>query len=87
MHWDNDYPDCDWNFSARLQRLTSLQVDPGGKIIRLTDPELFDYPFIYNNDIGDGWEREGEDKEYFRLYSERVSYPIGINIVMYAMTH
>jgi hypothetical protein len=41
----------------------------------------------HNNDIGDGWEREGEDKEYFRLYSERVSYPIGINIVMYAMTH
>ncbi|HBV64607.1 MAG TPA: transmembrane prediction, partial [Rhodopirellula sp.] len=20
--WDNDFPDCDWNFSARLQELT-----------------------------------------------------------------
>jgi hypothetical protein len=205
-HWDNDYPDCDWNFSIRLQQLTSLQVDPVGKVIRLTDPSLFDYPFIYmsnignmrlhddevvalrryllsggflmaddfwapaswqnartqmkrvfpdreprelgddhaifhlvfdlegkpqvpsifawrqghtfeywhgdpqgdeaphfwglfddrnrlmallchNNDIGDGWEREGEDHDYFRLYSERVSYPLGINIVIYAMTN
>ena len=41
----------------------------------------------HNNDIGDGWEREGEEKEYFHLYSERLSYPLGINIVTYAMTH
>ena len=41
----------------------------------------------HNNDIGDGWEREGENAEYFRTYSERVSYPLGINIVTYAMTH
>lgn len=205
-HWRNDYPDCDWNFSFRLQQLTSLAVDPNGKVLRLTDPELFDHPFIYmsnvqnmdlseaevdalrgyllkggflmaddfwapaawrhvrsvmqrvfpdrspreltldhdifhivydlkelpqvpsihawrrgdkfeywhgdpegdeaphfygmfdnsgrlmallchNNDIGDGWEREGEEKEYFQLYSEKWSYPLGINIVTYAMTH
>ena len=204
--WSNDFPDCDWNFSARLHELTSLKVDPDGKVIRLTDPELFDYPFIYlsnvgnmslkdaearalrdyllkggfmmaddfwapqawsavqyqmkqvfpdreprelapdhkifnlvyrlqgtpqvpsifawrqgdtfeywhgdpqgdegphfwgifddderlmallchNNDIGDGWEREGENIDYFRQYSERVSFPLGINIVMYALTH
>ena len=41
----------------------------------------------HNNDVGDGWEREGENEEYFDLYSERVSYPLGINIVFYAMTH
>ena len=205
-NWRNDYPDCDWNFSFRLQQLTSLAVDPNGKVMRLTDPELFDHPFIYmsnvqnmefsdaemealrgyllkggflmaddfwapaawrhvrsvmqrvfpdrsprelpleheifhivydlkelpqvpsirawrrgdkfeywhgdpegdeaphfygmfddrgrlmallchNNDIGDGWEREGEEKEYFLQYSEKHSYPLGINIVTYAMTH
>jgi len=43
-NWRNDYPDCDWNFSFRLQQLTSLQVDPDGKVLRLSDPELFDYP-------------------------------------------
>ena len=43
--------------------------------------------FCHNNDIGDGWEREGENSEYFHEYSEKKSYPIGINIVTYALTH
>lgn len=206
--WKNDHPDCDWNFSARLQQLTSLEVDPNGKVVRMDDDELFDHPFLYmsncnsmsltdseatalrrylmnggfimaddfwgpdswnaiqeqmalvlpdrkpveiswdhplfhivydlkvkpqvpsirawrrgytyeywyfsdpnppdtdphfwvylddnnrimalmcqNNDIGDGWEREGEEREFFELYSEKVSYPLGINIITYAMTH
>lgn len=204
--WDNDYPDGDWNFSHRLQELTALKVAPDSKVLRLTDPELYDYPFIYmagvqtmtlsppeqsalrryllnggflmmddfwasdawaqvrremrgvfpdreptelslshpifhfvydlkelpqvvdiktwseglayehwhgpssgdvaphfwayfddegrmvallchNNDLGDGWEREGENEEYFRQFSEKYSYPLGINIVSYAMTH
>ncbi|HEX6985795.1 MAG TPA: DUF4159 domain-containing protein [Planctomycetaceae bacterium] len=41
----------------------------------------------HNTDLGDGWEREGENVEYFREYSEKKSYPMGINIVTYAMTH
>ncbi|HBV62650.1 MAG TPA: transmembrane prediction, partial [Rhodopirellula sp.] len=28
-----------------------------------------------------------ESPEYFKEYSVRVSYPLGINIVTYAMTH
>ncbi|MFN0056071.1 MAG: DUF4159 domain-containing protein [Planctomycetales bacterium] len=201
--WATDYPDSDLNFSFRLQQLTSLKVDPHGKILELTDPALRDYPFLYliepgsmvleeqevaalrgyllnggflmvddfwgeqewsnfyrelrrvfpdreprelpldhevfhcvydlkkkpqvpsihsnwrngqtndgrwdaaephylglfddrermmaiichNTDLGDGWEREAEDGEYFRQFSERWSYPLGINIVTYAMTH
>ena len=45
--WDNDYPDSDWNFSYRLHQLTSFRVAPVSKVLRLTDPELFDHPFIY----------------------------------------
>ena len=41
----------------------------------------------HNNDLGDGWEREGENRDYFREFSEKKSYPMGINIVVYAMTH
>ena len=41
----------------------------------------------HNTDLGDGWEREGEAEEYFRKYSEPRAYPMGINIVFYAMTH
>jgi hypothetical protein len=199
--WATDYPDSDLNFSFRLQQLTSLEVDPNGKIIELTDDALFDYPWIYviepgnmwleeaevlalrkyllnggfmmvddfwgeaewynfyenikrvfpdrepielpleheifhcvydlkkkpqipsihawmaghtterydaqephyrgifddkgrmmaiichNTDVGDGWEREGMDPGYFKEFSEKWSYPLGINIVTYAMTH
>lgn len=205
--WANDYPDCDWNFSFRLQQLTTLRVAPEARTLRLDDPELFRFPFLFmtnmggvalsdeerdalrrylrtggfllgddfwaaaewehvrtvmrevlpdceprqltldhpvfhtvydfkklpqvpsirawqrgltyedwhgpyenddksphfwgyfdandrmmalfchNNDIADGWEREGENRDYFDLYSHRVSYPLGINIVTYAMSH
>lgn len=201
-NWATDYPDSDLNFSYRLHQLTSMEVDPSGVVLELTDPKLFDYPFIYivepgrlvfsedevkqlrryllnggflmvddfwgeaewdnfyfqikrvfpdrephelpyshpifhavfdlkekpqipsinvavgygityeredaktphykaifddkgrmmviichNTDLGDGWEREGEDEWYFREFSEKSAYPLGINIVFYAMTH
>lgn len=199
--WRIDYPDADLNLSFRLKQLTSLEVDPDGVVLELTDPKLFDYPFVYmiepgmlvlseeevvalrryllkggflmvddfwgerewaqfesqmqrvfperqwrevpleheifhivydlkekpiipsvghyqsgrlterfdateahyrayedddgrimafichNTDLGDGWEREGVDRGYFETYSEPFAYPLGINIVTYAMTH
>ncbi len=202
--WMTDWPDSDLNFSFRLQQLTSLKVDPEPISLRLTDPKLFDYPFLYliepgalcfseeevaalrryllnggflmvddfwgdfqwenfyrqikrvfperepeeldisheifrcvyqlkekpqvpsihtwqysgeswedhgpgsqtvhykaifddnkrmmviichNTDLGDGWEREGENEDYFHEFAEKKSYPMGINIVTYAMTH
>lgn len=204
--WTTDWPDADLNFSFRLQQLTSLRVNPDPITLRLTDPKLFDYPFIYivepgalsfseeevvalrryllnggflmvddfwgdsqwenfarefkrvfpdrdpvelpldheifhivyqlkekpqipsiqgadwengvtwepyhdgdtktvhykgvfddkgrmvafighNTDLGDGWEREGDNHEYFRRFSEKAAYPLGINVVVYAMTH
>jgi hypothetical protein len=41
----------------------------------------------HNTDIADTWEREGEPPhEYFDLFSPR-GYAIGVNVVLYAMTH
>ncbi|MBL8809090.1 MAG: DUF4159 domain-containing protein [Planctomycetaceae bacterium] len=204
--WNNDFPDADLNLSFRLQQLTSLHVNPDAAVVRLDDPKLFEYPFLFmigvtglnlndteartlrqyllsggflmvddfwtpaewrhirdemkkvfpetdarelppehpifhliydlkgvprvpsirawqqghtfeywhgdtegdeaphfmayydgqgrmvalmchNNDICDGWEREGENHEYFKLFSEKWSYPLGINIIVYALTH
>lgn len=206
--WTTDWPDADLNLSFRLQQLTTLKVNPEPITLRLTDPRLFDYPFIYivepggmelsedevlalrkyllnggflmvddfwgdsqwenlaremkrvfpdrvpedvplkheifhivydlkerpripsiqaawrgrdegitwepwhdgntkdvhyralyddkgrmmafichNTDNGDGWEREGDDPWYFKEFSEKKAYPLGINIVVYAMTH
>ena len=203
--WATDLPDSDLNLSFRLQQMTSMRVDPDGRILSLTDPELADFPFIYivepgaltfsdaevealrayllnggflmfddfwgeeawenvesemkrvfpgkpfvelaldhplyqkpflikekgqvpaidqgvasqysgvtwerydaqevhhrgisddkerlmvlachNTDNGDGWEREGESDYYFHNFSEKIAYPLGINIVFYVMTH
>jgi hypothetical protein len=216
-YWFSDMPDSDLNLSYRLQQLTSLRADPDGRIIDITDKELFDYPWIYmvepgmlsleddeipvlrkyllnggfmmvddfwgpiqwsnfesemkkvfpektftdletdhaifrsvfdltrpkeqlqvpnvrigrqaeqtdvtwefhqfepggprlpckdvhfralfdekkrlmvlachNTDLGDGWEREGEDEYFFRRFAEGISYPMAINIIFYVMTH
>ncbi len=40
-----------------------------------------------NNDLGDGWEQEQSDPWYFTHVSEKHAYPLGINIVFYALTH
>lgn len=206
--WATDFRDSELNFSLRLQQLTTLKVNPEPIVLELTDPKLFDYPFIYiiepgalmfryeevqalrkyllnggflmvddfwgdaeydnfyreikrvfpdrepeevpleheifhcvydlkekpqlpsihaawagrdsgvtweprydsdtsvphyrairddanrimvfichNTDLGDGWEREGEDRWYFEEFSIKKAYPLGINIVTYAMTH
>ncbi len=41
----------------------------------------------HNTDLGDGWEEEGTDPWYFQAFSEKYGYPLGINIIFYAMTH
>ena len=40
----------------------------------------------HNTDISDAWEREGEDPRFFFNFSPS-GYAVGINVVLYAMTH
>ncbi len=40
----------------------------------------------HNTDLGDGWEEEATSPEYFREFSEKSAYPLGINIIFFAMT-
>ena len=40
----------------------------------------------HNTDIADGWEREGEDEDFFFAFSPK-AYALGINIILYALTH
>ena len=40
----------------------------------------------HNTDIADGWEREGESVEFFHRFSID-AYAVGINVVLYAMSH
>lgn len=40
----------------------------------------------HNTDISDAWEREGEDPSYFYQFSPN-GYAVGINVMLYAMSH
>ncbi len=41
---------------------------------------------VHNTDLPDPWEREGEDPDYFFSFSPE-AYAVGIDILLYAMTH
>src|SRR6185369_16581907 len=61
LGWWVDYPDADLNLSYRLQQLTSINTDPDGRVLKLTDPALFQYPLLYMEHAG-----------YMRLSEEEV---------------
>src|SRR5215217_950497 len=65
--WDTDYPGADINFSIRLAELTRTRVtkqatgtDPEYVVVRLTDPDLFQCPFVLLEDAGTMFLSEAE---------------------------
>ena len=40
----------------------------------------------HDTDIADGWEREGDNQEYFYLFSSD-AYAMAANVIVWAMTH
>jgi hypothetical protein len=84
--WNTDYNPADPNSNpTRGDRGVGFEtmhvqalLDEHGRISVLA---------IHNSDISDGWEREGENADYFKIFSEGRAYPLGINIVFYLMTH
>jgi len=40
----------------------------------------------HNTDVSDSWEREGDDPQFFYRFSPD-GYALGINVLLYAMTH
>ncbi len=41
---------------------------------------------VHNTDVPDGWEREAEDPDYFYRFSPE-AYAVGIDVLLYSMTH
>ena len=54
----------------------SALVDPNGRIAVL---------MTHNTDIADGWEREGEEYDFFSRFSPP-AYAVGVNVAIYSMT-
>lgn len=76
---------------AMSGRTTGIFYEKGGKVVHYYG--IFDTKgrmmviICRNTDLGDGWEREGEDPYFFKEFSEKKAYPMGINIIVYSMTH
>jgi hypothetical protein len=65
--WITDYPDSDLNLSYRIQQVTSMKVDSDARVLRLTDPDLRDYPWIYMVEPG-GLALKDEEVPILRKY-------------------
>jgi Domain of unknown function (DUF4159) len=71
--WSVDYPRADVNLSIRLSELTKMPVskddsgNPNHVVIRLTDDELFQCPFVMMTEVG-GLYLDDEEVERLRAY-------------------
>jgi hypothetical protein len=65
-----------WNESAAPPNVRGI-TDAKGRLMVV---------MVHNTDLPDGWEREGEDPEYFFRFSPE-AYAVAIDILMYSMTH
>ena len=64
--WDMDFPSADLNMIRVLRRQTTLQINEP-QSIELTDPDLFEVPFLYILEVGTlTWTEE--DTDHLREY-------------------
>lgn len=64
--WLVDWPAAENHFSTGVQRLTRIETgDP--RTLRLTDPHLFDYPWIYATQVG-YWGLSNQEVSQLREY-------------------
>lgn len=71
-YWAIDYPDAEFNFLPALERFTRINTYYDSAHIRLTDDELFDYPFLFLQQPGiNPWDPTEEEAEHLREYLRR----------------
>jgi len=88
MGWSTDYPYAGINLMIRLSELTRTEVSMDGE----DEPNhcgkhgRLMVVMTHNTDIGDSWEREAEDPGFFYQFSPN-GYALGVDVLLYAMTH
>lgn len=65
--WSIDFPEADQHFSLLLSRLSNIDNSLDENAVQLTDPELFNYPFIYALEVG-AMQLEAEEIQSLRNY-------------------
>ena len=63
-------------FESRQPHIRAVLDDDGRIMVLIT----------HNTDIADGWEREAEDPQFFYSFSPD-AYAVGVNVVVWMMTH
>jgi hypothetical protein len=68
--WATDHPVGARNLTWRLNQLTTIRANEGTLLLRLTDPKLQDYPFIFISDPG--WSHLDRDEQVaLKTYLDR----------------
>jgi len=67
--WAIDYPFAEQHFLPALRRLTNLSVADDSRHLELTDARLFDYPFLFLQQPGQGnWRPTDQEAERLQEY-------------------
>jgi len=74
---DSQWTQVTWEKGGREVHHRVIYDDKGRIMVMAT----------HNTDNGDGWEWEGNNHYYFEHFSEKIAYPLAINIIFYCMTH
>lgn len=75
-----------FNFHSFIRGQSTTKVDAAKYYAIEDDNGRVMALMCHNNDLADGWERAGEDATFKREMSEAKAFPMGFNIVYYALT-
>lgn len=67
--WAIDYPMAEAHFLPALRRLTNLSVADDSRHLAVTDERIFDYPFLFVQQVGQGnWRPSSQEAARLREY-------------------
>jgi hypothetical protein len=73
--WAIDYPDAEYHFTRGLRRLTQVDVADDSRHLQLTDDEIFDYPWLFAQQVGH-WRPTAIEISRFREYVLRGGFVV-----------
>ena len=73
--WAIDYPEAEFHLTNGLSRLTGASIAPDSIHLRLTDPEIYDYPWLFIQQVGH-WRLGRDEIDALREYVRRGGFVV-----------
>lgn len=73
--WSIDWPDAEHHFTDGVTRYTSIDIAADSIHIRLSDPAIFDYPWLFAQQVG-RWHLNTTEKAHLREYLLRGGFMV-----------